>query len=545
MKKVFYSLIVAFLFIGCGNSQDAPKTEQTTSQQPKVSTKPDTNTLSQDKQTTPVTTSENTNPAINNQNNTQTTPQVTPQNAQETILGLKHDAENIIPIDEASPKIPDTPQTQNITSPKTVTVYVHGYDDKGVTYQSVYGYDAYDPMLDNFVKLTGFDTLKTYNPKNFSNIIAITPYYGTQAPDYYTPEDIQDIKDITSQYGGGIPRYALIVAKYAKHVMALTGADHVNFIGASLGALVSRWIIEKDVEHLASEKKILRWMSIEGVIRGNKMASKSNLVSFINTIQEQPIDVKQMDYAWIEKNLHSPRYSADSPYYGNILISQLTSTKAADPFGWLMPATPNDGYQAVEDTYFKSFSPSALFHNQQPSHTYFHQTHLGIKKDLGAWANIATFFLPHKRIKITLIDATVDDIHEHTNYFNKRAEIVFSSEIFSPLVKEKWGIEDAISEQTYESGRLPIRRYKRNHEKQLMNQIIYDDYILENEQTLTINLAGYEIDNSVKYHVHDGIGKKSYLGNTQIDIPIKDGTYAIQAKDWSGHIKVEMLPTYL
>ncbi len=533
MLKLLLSFLIMFLFVGCGNSHDATEKKQDTKQQTILSTQAD-KTIPNQTDTIDTTTSTVSESTI---------PEISPQKAQEVVTGLKQDAQNIIPIDDSSPQIPDTTQTEN-KAEKTVTIYVHGYDDKGTTYTSVYGYDAYDPMLDEFVKLTGFDTLKTYDPNNFSNIIAITPYYGTKAPNYYTPKDIQDIEDITNKYGGGIPRYALIVAKYAKHVIAITGADHVNFIGASLGALVSRWIIEKDVEHLASEKKILRWMSIEGVIRGNKMASKSNLVSLLDSVQKQPIDVKQMDYSWIDKNLHSPRENADSPYYGNILISQLSSTKAADPFGWLMPTTPNDGYQAVEDTYFKSFSQEALFHNQQPAHTYFHQTHLGIKKDLGAWANIATFFLPHKRIKITLTDATVDDIHEHTNYFNKRAEIVFSSEVFSPLVKEKWAIEDAISEQSYDSGRLPIYRYRKDHEKQIINQVIYDDYVLEDEQTLTLSLAGYEIDNSAKYHVHEGLSKKSNLGTTQIDIALKDATYSIEAKDWNGNIKVEILPTY-
>ncbi len=527
MQKFLFSLFIVLFLIGCGNSQDAKKTDKN----PSVATQSTAQTSSEVvKQTT---TQEST-----------TTQQVTSQQVKETIADLKNDAENIKPIKDASPAIPVNPPQTTLQTKKEITVYVHGYDNKGTTYQSKYGFDAYDPILDNFVKLTGFDTLKTYDPKNFTNILTITPYYGTQAPDYYTPEDIQDIENITKQYGGGIPRYAMIIAKYAKHAMKVTGADYVNFIGASMGALVSRWIIEKDVEHLASEHKILRWMSIEGVIRGNKMASSSNLLSIVNTVQKQPIDVEQMNYNWIKNNLHNPRDKADSPYYGTILISELSSTKSADPFGWLMSTTPNDGYQAVRDTYFASFTPQSLFHAQQPSHTYFHQTHLGIKRDKGAWANIATFFLPHKRVRVTLTDVTVNNIHEKTNYFNKRAEIVFGSEVFSPLVQQQWDIPDAISEQTYDSGRLPIRRFRKNHEHQTINQIIYDDYVLADEKTLTLTLSAYEIDNSAMYHVHDGLTKKSRLGNTSLDVNLQNGTYEISATDWSGIIKVELLPTY-
>jgi hypothetical protein len=306
-----------------------------------------------------------------------------------------------------------------------------------------------------------------------------------------------------------------------------------------MGSLIARWIIEKDVEHLASEKKILRWQTLEGVIRGNKLASDKDLVKFANTIQEQPIDVEQMSYQWIEQYLHNPREEAASKYYKDIVISEISSTKPGEPFDWLMLTTPNDGYQAVKDTYFETIRPEARHNGQVPTHTFFHQTHLGLKKDDGAWANVATFLLPHKRVQITLTEAKVDDIHE--SYLNGSGEIVFESLVYSPYVEEIWSITDAISERVYDSGALPVYKYKKDGQTKVVNQILYDDYVLKDENQLKLKLSAYEIDQNLKYGVHDGFGKYERLGSASLLIDLVDNTYTINARDWSGIVRVKIV----
>jgi len=524
MKHLFISFFLLVL-VGCGSDSNDVSEKDTST--------PVTQMLSESNQTVVPTKSDESSSAL------------TPQKTEEILSNLKQDAENIAPVEESTPpsstsQIPVMQQEEVHKVRKTVTLYVHGYDDKGVTYDTTYGYDAYDPLLDRLVELTGFDTLLTYDPDTFSNIVTITPYYGTQAPDYYTTEDIADIERVTNEYGGGIPRYAMIIAKYVKHVMAISGAEYVNFVSASMGSLVTRWLIEKDVEHLASEKKIGKWYTLEGVIRGNKIASNEDLVKYANTFQEQPIDVTHMSYAWIETYLHHPREEAASVFYQNIEIAQESSTKADEPFGILMPKTPNDGYQAVVDTYFATFLPQAKYKGKDPAHIYFYQTHLGLKKDDGAWASVATFLLSHKRVKIVLSQATVDDIHEHTYHFNKEAEIVFESQVFSPHIKELWNIDDAIDERMYDSGALPIHKYKKDHENKIFDQVLFDSYVLKETDTLVLQIAGYEIDQSVKYGVHDELGTKAKLGSARIDVALRNIEYTISAKDWSGIIKVEV-----
>jgi len=163
----------------------------------------------------------------------------------------------------------------NITLPKvskSVTIYVHGYSSSGYNREGVYGEIDEDSLIDNLAALTNLPTMQNYD-ENSTNILAITLYYGDEAPAYYTQEDLEDIDTITNTYGGGIPRYATIIAKFAKHVMNVSGADNVNIVSGSMGSLVTRWLIEKDIEQLASQKKIKKWLSIEGVIHGNYAAS--------------------------------------------------------------------------------------------------------------------------------------------------------------------------------------------------------------------------------------------------------------------------------
>jgi len=160
---------------------------------------------------------------------------------------------------------------------KTVTVYVHGFDPHGYRQSGIYGEDTQEDFFADIPSYLGLPTTAYAEDLNKSNLFAATTYYGDTPPEYYTAQDIADIDAVTQQYGGGIPRYALIVAKYAKHLMQRTGAQQVNFVSGSMGSLVVRWLIEKDLEALASTQKIARWLSVEGVVNGNYAASKSIL----------------------------------------------------------------------------------------------------------------------------------------------------------------------------------------------------------------------------------------------------------------------------
>lgn len=424
--------------------------------------------------------------------------------------------------------------------PRVVTIYVHGYSKSGYNRQGAYGDINEDSVIDNLAEFTNLATMQNYD-ENDTNILAVTPYYGDEVPEYYTEQDITDIDKVTETYGGGIPRYATIIAKFAKHVMRESNATNVNIVSASMGSLVTRWIIEKDIEQLASDKKIDKWISIEGVIRGNYAASNSVLMELVDPIAKQHIDTKHMDYTWINRNLGDSNASEEN--YKDIQMSFISSTHdkdgALDTFlsinGQLQA---NDGVQLLKDTKFEQ-TP-----NHTPSFTHYYQDHLGIKNDKGAWAQVATIISSKRRVKITLESAQISDLHESIYFLNKQAEIVFESTVKSPKVYEKFGIDDDISERIVAGGALNLIKYKNENESKTVGQVIFNDFVLEDENELSVKITGYELDKVLIYGVRELSTKssKASLGTVELNIPLEDATIEVFGQDWSGAVKVELLP---
>lgn len=446
---------------------------------------------------------------------------------------------------EANQSVSDTGDSNQTANHrlKTLILYIHGYNNHGADKHQVYGDLRNDTLSDAISLFTGYTVLESLDQKDFHNGIVLTTYYGDTPPAYYTPQDIEEVEAVTKRYGGGVPRYALIIGKFIRHAFKTTGADNVTIISGSMGSLVTRWLIEKDLAHLASDQKIDAWLSVNGVIRGNYPASQSDLVTLVNNIEEQPIDVEHMSYHWIEQNLHDPKSVADSPLYSHIRMGFVSSTQAGEPFGTLMKTIPNDGYQRLRDTFFGEVTEAAQYKHLPPTHTLFHQGHIGIKDYSGAWAQIADFLTSRRRVRITLTEATLDNLHEERMPLqNKtRAEAVFASTVVSDAVRKKWGIEAAISQRLLTGGALPVHYYHKAGETLHFSQILFDDFVPDDEQQLHLHMRGYELDDAIKYGIHEPLlGGNERLGETEITLPLKNGIYALQSDDYSGKIKVEV-----
>ena len=367
-----------------------------------------------------------------------------------------------------------TPVTPPAVKENAVTIYIHGFSKKGFERIGVYGEN--DAMQANaeLADFVGFSLDYKGADSNFDdNILITTSYYGDQSPSYYTQQDIRDIESVTAQYGGGIPRYAMIVAKYARHIMAESGATKVNFLSASMGSLVARWLIEKNMENLSGEQKIAKWLSIEGVVGGNYAASDPALVTAAAFYEEQSPEVTHMSYNWVDANFGN-RAIGTSPYYAAIQLGFESSTRDDALFGilssyliYLGKFYPNDGYQLVKDTYFDITNQAYLYRSLPPTHSYFYENHTSIKNNPAAWTQTSLFFTSGRRVRVTLTQMTIADIHEDTG--SLPAEIVFASNIHSPILNQSAGITTAIDRRDLESGALPIHPYSENGSSKAVN----------------------------------------------------------------------------
>ena len=416
---------------------------------------------------------------------------------------------------------------------RTLTLYIHGYAKDGYKSTKTYGEDTQEAELSGIIQATGFSTAQNYDKEHFKNLFVIASYYGETPPSYYTQKDIQEVESMQK----GMPRYALIMAKYAKHMLDESGADTLNIVSVSMGSLVSRYLIEKDLEHLSSEKKIQKWLSLEGVIKGNIAASSDTLLDLVESFERQSPDVAQMDYSWINANLDET-----SPYYADIKIAFESSTKDSANKGILSTwmrfngnFRANDGVQLARDTYF----------NNSYSHTYFHDNHYTLADNKAAWGYAATFLTSTKRVRLTLVDATLLDLHEDDVLFQniKPADIVFESTIHAPLAQEKWSFSRPIDERLLKGKDLHLYAFERENISQTLNLTLFDSYILPEETSLSLTLKPYELDFETEYGVREitGHGDNESLGESTIMIPVKEGVYPLQGSDWSGHVKVEVL----
>src|SRR5262245_32948398 len=343
---------------------------------------------------------------------------------------------------------------------RTATVYVDGFDPGGASRHGAFGIDRRTPPMDSvaaMVRCPVADGSATLSP----NVVATTWYYGDATPPYYSSGDVAALQQITSQWGGGVPRYALIVAKYARNVLQRSGARQINLVSGSFGSLIVRWIIEKDVEGLASEGRIARWLSIEGVLAGNWAASRDDLVHYLDFLGPLPIDLAHMNYAWVGAQLHAPRTEADSPYYAGILLGQIVSTDDGYNDGalsTLMSSSgawqPNDGVQAVSDARFQSVTAASRLAGLPPTLSCFHDDHLSLKHDRTAWAQAAAFITQRRRVTVTMTSARVADLHEvHTLLWDWRpAEVVLESRVYSPAIFARWGVGGPTSTLEKEGG---------------------------------------------------------------------------------------------
>ena len=93
------------------------------------------------------------------------------------------------------------------------------------------------------------------------------------------------------------------------------------------------------------------------------------------------------------------------------------------------------------------------------------------------------------------------------------------------------------------SGALKVYNYPENGQKHLLNQILFDSFVLEKEKILNLNIEPYEIDSSNIYHIKE-INREfkiESLGEGEKIINLRNGIYPIDAKEWSGNIKVEVI----
>jgi hypothetical protein len=434
---------------------------------------------------------------------------------------------------------------------RTLTIYVHGFDLEGAGRTGTYGDVFHEALADSIAALAGLPVWPSFEEPLPSNAVLGVGYYGDSPPAWYSAADRAAVDSVTAAWGGGVPRYATIVAKFARHALARSGAQQVNFVSASFGSLVVRWLIEMNVEGLAGEGRIARWLTVEGVLGGNWAASHAP--SFLDFLTLASVDLEHMKHDWIDARLHRPHAEADHPLYAGILIGEIASTDERYNGGALSALMasdrdwqPNDGVQALPDAVFAAVTARSRYQGRPPTRALFHATHFGLEHVRGAWAEAATFLTQRRRVTVTLTRATVSDLHEPDLPFWdwRPGEIVFESRVFSPAVAARWGVADPLCAYVEAGGAAPLSRYDRDGDTHTLDHVVFDAFVLPEETALDVDLRAYDVDLDPHYGVYETVSAPYLddLGGVRVSVATTSGAaYAFTAGDWSGELAVSVM----
>jgi len=259
----------------------------------------------------------------------------------------------------------------------TLTVWVHGFYNKSPDEMQnmVYGQAEGCGGLMTDMGLFGVtipcgDTPQT---ETLPYQMIEVEYYGGVPAAWLSQEDIDEIEQYPYEGTSALQRYALIVGKFIRHRLELTGATHVNLGCHSMGCLIVRHVIENNIENLAAENRFVRWFSSAGVIGGAQLArlydnptirdAAAMLGMELNDfVIMHPDFVQDYTCVWDHK-LHA----GNSPLWGGMLIhhSAACDPRIAEAINIALidisnpDDLPNDGIMFTQDEYFHSQAPAA------------------------------------------------------------------------------------------------------------------------------------------------------------------------------------------
>lgn len=439
---------------------------------------------------------------------------------------------------------------------KTATIHVHGWNLPGATKTGNVGDDRGGGGAVDGIRR--FSTLPagTASP-TAPNQIGATEYYGATFPAYYSAADQAEVKALK-----GIPRYALIVAKYARQVMARSGAEAVNLTCHSMGCEISRYLIENDVEHLASSGQIRRWVSFAGVVNGATLADidgGKQLDKIAKLIGLDLIDVEHMNRKWVEQYVASydhHRVEGNNPLWSNLLVHHIEATDPhidsalgiplMDVFGY--GKVPNDGIVLDEEMYLHSQADAAKWTTPTGAllpvgQSHHLANHFTITDQPGAQAIAAAAITGSRRARVTLSSVTLIKDHESGIFDTAPAEVVVESRIRYPYVKAIDPSDPLLDEVSMERRNAPMFRLSKGA-TQTPNLLLFDGPVFDAQTSVTLAVKLLETDYYPAAGVNENLlSASASLGELNQEVPLTSGDYTVTTADakFTVHVAVESL----
>ncbi|MFH1812190.1 MAG: hypothetical protein ABIJ09_25865 [Pseudomonadota bacterium] len=312
----------------------------------------------------------------------------------------------------------------------TLTVWAHGFYNKTPddVASMVYGADrGCAGLLDTFAAF-GIVRPCSDSPggETSQDQLTAVEYYGAVPASWLSSDDVAEIEQFPFDGPEALERYARILAKFIRHKLEVTGASHVNLACHSMGCLITRHMIEHDLEGLASANRFVRWFTSAGVLAGARLArlhdnptvrdGAAALGMELNDFVIMHPDFVQDGTAVWEHRLHEN----NNPLFADMIIHHAGAT---DPhiqqaMGVTLldlnnPADlPNDGIMYTDDEHFHRQDPSWAYtaldgQVLEPTLTLAYVDHMTLPQtDAAAVVAVAGLF-ERRKVRISLASSSV------------------------------------------------------------------------------------------------------------------------------------------
>ncbi len=381
---------------------------------------------------------------------------------------------------------PTLVRPRNPASATTMTIQVHGFSvvSDGEFEEEVYGQARRSGDLGDLMRRFQPDVVNGLEePGNPRQVIGVE-YYGATPADWLSPEDIEEIEAFDADSVDALHRYALIVGKFIRWRMETTGATDVNLLCHSMGCHVTRYMLENDIEGVASSGVVARWMTVAGVIAGARLARlfdnptvrgaaellALNTSDFVHMNPDVVVDRS----AWWDHDVRA----ANNPRLTGLVVHH---TVATDPrvseTGDLVRLLdlnnpddePNDGIVYTLDEYFHTQDPAVSPRSLDgdpvpPTRSYQNLDHFRITESEATGVLAAAALYHRRRVYVTLRNVNVlndleqDSLIDFANQGAPPADFAARARVrFDPYIQDTFGRSVVVHDQLVEDRSPELR----------------------------------------------------------------------------------------
>ena len=428
------------------------------------------------------------------------------------------------PVPEVAPGNADDPEA-------TLTVWLHGFYNKSADEmrRMVYGKDRGCGGLLRDLRDFGVQRPCSDEPGGALRPDQMTSveYYGGTPASWMTPADVAEIERFSYDSPDAIHRYALVAARFIRWKMAATGARQVQIACHSMGCYVTRYLLENDLDGLASEGKVVRWFTSAGVIAGARLArlydnpSVQNVASAVGLMLSDfvvlnPDFVQERAAAWDHR-----LWEGNSPLLRGIRIHHLGGT---DPFlreALNIPLLdlnnpgdePNDGIMYTEDEYFhRQGSPGGVTlssgRHVEASHSLVREYHMQVPETRTAAMMAAAHLFHHRRVTVRLAEVLIRKDRESHSLFDGEhgsapAEVTWAVEVrYNPYVQTTFGEDILAHEDRPEHRTAPLWTQKANTTVR-PEKVVFERPVFDGMEELRLDFQLLEADWYPRYNVKE------------------------------------------